>query len=427
MSIDAAVSDPIVVISSDGHASARMAEYRPYLDSRWHESFDEFVKLYEREGSRNFDAKALATRCDEQTIQEWEERVAPDRLDGFFDPAKRVHEVEREGVVGEVLFPDFGLPWEIAAPFRAAALNYPPRTPEQVDAANRAYARWLVDYCSYAPERFAGMAPISFASFRDVDPAIEQITWAADNGLKGIVLPMFNAEYPLYHLQFDRIWALLSERGMVVNAHAGISGVRQHDPFKAPLPHPAVGFPLLGTKRSAQDVLAHFIWGGVAQRFPNLKLVLTEMTTGWVISELAQMDYSYDGSYLSHGIREVMPLRPSEYFERQVYMGSSTFSRAEVGARHAVGVHKMMLGVDYPHHEGAWNGGTKDYFQATLGACEVPVEEARVLLGRTSAAVFGFDYGKLAEVAAKVGPTPDEILTPPTEDKFPRGDVQKPL
>ena len=42
------------------------------------------------------------------------------------------------------------------------------------------------------------------------------------------------------------IWALLSERKMVVNAHAGISGDRQHDPFKAPLPQPAVGFTMPG-------------------------------------------------------------------------------------------------------------------------------------------------------------------------------------
>lgn len=427
MADSAAVSERFVVVSSDGHASARMRDYRPYLESRWHEEFDEFCKLYDEIGSRNFEPRALEMRLDSESVQEWEERIQPDRLDGNYEPDKRLAEMAREGIVGEVLFPDFGLPFELNSPLRDAVLNTKPRSPEQVEAANSAYSRWLVDYCNYAPERFAGMAPVSFKAFYDVDAALSQIRWAKEAGLKGIVPPMFNADFPLYHSRFDPIWAELSELDMVVNAHAALSGVRTPDAFKAPLPHPAIGFPMLGTRRSGQELLAHFIWGGVLQRFPKLKVVLSELTSGWVISELAQMDYSYDGSYLSHDIREVMPLRPSDYYKRQVYLGSSTFSRAEVEARHRIGLGNMMLGIDYPHHEGAWNGGTKDYFQATLGAAGVPEDEARIILGRTAADVFGFDWEALAAVAAEVGPTAEEILTPPTEDKFPRGDVHKPL
>ena len=39
----------------------------------------------------------------------------------------------------------------------------------------------------------------------------------------------------------------------------------------------------------------------------------------------------------------------------------------------------MMIGVDYPHHEGMWNGGTRNYLQATFGANRVPVDEARLI------------------------------------------------
>jgi hypothetical protein len=53
--------------------------------------------------------------------------------------------------------------------------------------------------------------------------------------------------------------------------------------------------------------------------------------------------------------------------------------------------------------------------------------EARLMLGETAASVFGFDTAALAPLADKFGPTPDQILTPPTEDLFPRGDVHKPL
>jgi hypothetical protein len=120
--------------------------------------------------------------------------------------------------------------------------------------------------------------------------------------------------------------------------------------------------------------------------------------------------------------------KPSEYFRRQCFLGSSTFSQAEIAARHLIGLGQMMLGMDYPHHEGTLAaGGTTEYLRATLGAEGVPVDEARMLLGGTAIKVWDFDEAELRAVADRVGPLMDEILTPPTEDLFPRGDVHKPL
>jgi hypothetical protein len=87
----------------------------------------------------------------------------------------------------------------------------------------------------------------------------------------------------------------------------------------------------------------------------------------------------------------------------------------------------MMVGVDYPHHEGTWNGGNINYLRATFGPNDVPLAEARLMLGETAAKVFGFDLAALAPVIEQFGRTAEQILTPPTEDLFPRGDVNKPL
>jgi hypothetical protein len=89
----------------------------------------------------------------------------------------------------------------------------------------------------------------------------------------------------------------------------------------------------------------------------------------------------------------------------------------------------MMLGMDYPHHEGTWGAGpgTSSYLQATLGAAGVPIGEAEILLSRTAIEVYGFDAAALASVAGRIGPKMTDILTPPIEDKYPRGDVKKPI
>jgi hypothetical protein len=122
----------------------------------------------------------------------------------------------------------------------------------------------------------------------------------------------------------------------------------------------------------------------------------------------------------------LLPSKPSEYFQRQCFLGSSIFSRAEVAARRDIGIEKMMLGMDFPHHEGTLLQTTKEYLRATLGATHVPLEEARRLLALNAATVYGFDLDQLGSVATRIGPRPEDILTPPDRDLFPRGDVHKP-
>lgn len=120
-------------------------------------------------------------------------------------------------------------------------------------------------------------------------------------------------------------------------------------------------------------------------------------------------------------------MRPSEYWRRQCYLGSSIYSRAEVAARHRIGVDKMMIGIDFPHSEGAWRYGTRNYVKATFGAERVPADEARRMLGQTAAGVFGFDLSALDKLADRIGLDEADVLTPPDVQPQWRGDLDRPL
>ncbi|GAF47607.1 amidohydrolase family protein [Rhodococcus wratislaviensis] len=420
--------DKLMIISSDGHATARMRDYTPYLDPEFREEFGAFCDVYEEKGTHTFDEKALSGRLDPYLVDEWRENVIDaGRLEGNYDPAKRLIELDREGVAGEVLFPDFGLPFELYSPILAAQLGEPPLDDAHVNASNAAFNRWLAEFIGHAPDRLVGMANVSFT---DVDRAIAEIRWAKDAGFAGIMLPTFTDELPLWSPVYDPIWSTLEDLGLVLNSHVAISATtnRWVAP-KFPPPHPACYGPLFvaQTEFFCRQVLDHMIWGGVLERHPKLQLILTEQGSGWIPGKLEGMDYSYDGSYLRRDIRNAIKHKPSEYFARQCHIGSSLLTRREVEIRDRIGVDKMMVGVDYPHHEGTWNGGTMDYLQATLGANRVGVDDARKMLGGNAAAVFGFDAAKLAPTVERIGPTAERILTPPTQDLFPRGDVHKPL
>ena len=409
---------------------AKMADYRAYLPSRWHEEFDAFLELYREHGFVLGDRKNLAVQMDRETLDPWlRDVIDAGRLDGTSDPARRLYRMDVEGIAAEVLFPDFGLPFQLAPPQAEAALGYS-RSHEQAEAGRRAHNRWLVDFCSSAPERFVGQAILSF---QDVDSAIQEIRWAKEAGLQGVVLPAFDESLPLYDPRHDPIWRTLAELELPVNTHSGITSTttRVIPNNREAAPHVACAFTMFGEESFFRNhqVMTQMIWGGVLERHPNLKVIFTEQGSGWVVAWLKANDYKYDGSLLSHDLHEVMPHKPSEYFQRQVFLGSSIFSRSEIEDRHLIGLDKMMLGMDYPHIEGTWGtdaGGTRAYLQATLGRAEVPVAEAEMLLSGNVAKRFKFDLEKLERVRRRIGPSMSAILTSPTEDRFPRGDVNKP-
>ena len=415
-----------LLISSDGHASAKMADYRPYIPASYREEFDAFCVRYAEVGIRSSDPGALALHLDPDILELWvQNMVERDRLSGFSDPARRIEVMDEEGIAADVLFPDFGMPFQMGGPVLEFKLGHT-RTPEQQAVAAAAYNRWLADYCAYAPERFRGMAVVSFD---DHEAAVQEIRWARQAGLNGVLLPMFSEKEPLYAAKFDPIWSVLEELDMPVNSHGAMSGTSDQL-VQLPSPHPAAAIPLLMPVMFfyCHQVLNHMIWGGVFERHPNLKVVFTEQGSGWIPGSLTAMNFTWEGSYLRRDIREITPRRPSEYFARQCYVGASLFSRAEIEIRDQIGLDKIMIGTDYPHHEGTFAGaGTREYLKATLGAAHVPAGEARQLLGINAGRLWNFDLAKLQPVADKHGPLLRDILTEPQEDLFPRGDVHKPI
>jgi hypothetical protein len=136
----------------------------------------------------------------------------------------------RAGLAFEVLFPDFGLPFELYAPLLEVIHDYH-RSWEQRNVANQAYTR-------------TGEVRLAAIRVDDVEAAIEEIHWAKKNGLRGVLLPMFDDDYPIFHERYDR-WSTLEELGIPVNSHIAISGATRRLPHIPAVPHPTVAEPNL--------------------------------------------------------------------------------------------------------------------------------------------------------------------------------------
>ena len=138
-----------------------------------------------------------------------------------WDDERRNADQNADGVVGEVIFPNTVPPF-----FPSFVLFAPP--PKEDDYEHRragiqAHNRWMVDFCSRFPERRAGIGQIFL---NDIDDAIEDAKWIKEHGLRGgVLLPNIAPDVkwvrPLYHPDYDRLWAVLEDLEIPVNAHGG--------------------------------------------------------------------------------------------------------------------------------------------------------------------------------------------------------------
>ena len=380
--------DRYVVVSSDGHAGAQMHEYRDYLESKYLADFDEWAKTY---------VNPWTDLQGETAYRNW-------------DSSARLRELEDDGVVAEVLFPNTIPPF-----FPSGNLLARPPEPaeyEQRLAGLKAHNRWLADFCADTPGRRAGMAQIFL---NDVDDAVAEIEWAAKNGLfGGILLPGVPPDCrlpPLFAPDYEPIWAACVDLDMPINNHSGAAG-------PAPGPYPAaMAVFMVELSWFSHRVFWHMVLGGAFARYPRLKLVLTEQSCGWVPSVLEMLDHQYarfcdPGTSESHFGGELVKQvtePPSFYWRQNCYAGASFFRPSETPLRHEIGIGKIMWGQDYPHTEGTYPYTTEALRHSFAG---IDPDEVARMVGLNAVDVYGFDVDLLAPVAARIGPTVEEVSVP---------------
>jgi predicted TIM-barrel fold metal-dependent hydrolase len=388
--------DRMMLISSDCHAGAPTEDYHLYLESKYLPAYEDFMA----ERKVRQEAAAALTSQPLQTIKD----TLQARYEYSTQLERRLDALEHDGFVAEVLFPDGEVNNDI--PF-TGRFGVPADYPEELSKAGlRAYNRWLGEHC--APNRQIGLALIPTY---DPEYALAEVRRARAMGLLGI-MPQWdglNVDHPpLHHPSLDPVWAAAAEEGLHLHFHSG------------------TGMPARVSRRGT-DVLSELqrsceamfwsrrpLWqvilGGVAERHPNLQFVFTELWADWIPRTLESMNWLWRNQGNST-VREILPLSPSEYWERQCHVGATTASIQENLMRHELGVHKYMFGTDFPHAISPM-GGSNAFLRATVGVAGVPEAEARAMLGENAAKFYNLDVAKLAPIVDRVGPLPSQILVP---------------
>ncbi len=383
--------DRYLLISADCHGGPLPAAARDYLDPEFRADFDAWWADEDGRNRRHLEMTGMPLFGESRKEFEAQEGVA-EGLRGAYDSERRLREQDADGVVAEVIFPQGPLP------FDAGLMTYQyEQDPKYWLAGCRAHNRWLAEFCAEAPGRRAG---VGLLTVDDIDTTVKEVHWLRDHGVfGGILLPGGTGGNPPYHHpRYESLWAACAELEMPIHTHSGWTPNFGNHPG-------SLGIWLHEITWWAHRPLWFLIWSGVFERYPSLRMVFTEQRADWVIPTLADLDAQYGRAMFQH-LRATLPLKPSEYFERNCYVGASFMNDGEWETRYDVGVDRIMWGTDYPHLEGWWPH-TADRLREIFH--RVPRAEVEKMLGRTAAEVYGFDLERLLPLAAELGPPLEKI------------------
>jgi predicted TIM-barrel fold metal-dependent hydrolase len=215
---------------------------------------------------------------------------------------------------------------------------------------------------------------------------------------------------PLYDPYYDPLWKLCEDLDIPVQCHGGTG-----NPAYGALPAANLLY-ITETGFYSQRPFVHLILGGVFDRFPKLKLVLTEMGCAWIPGVVDQLDVTISsirdtGSIgeLRYTDADVLQHTATEYLRRNVWVGASQPRPADAAARAVLGEHRFMWGSDYPHDEGTYPF-TREHLRQVFH--DTPPAELQQILAGNAAELFDFDIAALQASADRYGPTVAELAEP---------------
>jgi predicted TIM-barrel fold metal-dependent hydrolase len=95
--------------------------------------------------------------------------------------------------------------------------------------------------------------------------------------------------------------------------------------------------------------LGHFIFTGILERFPKLRLAILESNAGWLPFWLGRMDDHTHGRNSVMGKSEKLRLHPSDYFMRQCMISCDSDERALKYVVDDLKGENIVWNTDYPH------------------------------------------------------------------------------
>ena len=253
-----------------------------------------------------------------------------------YEPDIRVKFQKEANVKAEILYPSYLLVIMRSKHFEA------------LKACAEVYNDWLREFFSHDPARLIGIGVIPLV---DVDWAIKEMERCIKMGFRGVAVNCRapQGSTPYRDKMYDPFWARAAEMGVPVTLHSITGWVP--DPL-----HPHTPEEFGEAPRTALDIYheiqgtlaADFIFGGIFDRHPSLKIICSEFELSWMNYFLWRIDM------LQTSFAKRLPLpklelpKASDYVRQRTWHGWIDDGHG-AQAVETLGADRVLWGSDFPH------------------------------------------------------------------------------
>ena len=296
-------------------------------------------------------------------------------IDAFFDPEPRLELMKEMGIDRTLLWPT------LASALEERLADDPEAACVVIHALNSwMHEHWTFNYSD-------ALYPTPIISLAILDRALEELEFVHERGAKIFLIrvapvPTWKGRRSFALPEFDPFWERVQELDIVVGMHSGDPGYHRYinewegfgDSEMSIDRHarrPSPGFLALSSQKdSLVDAMASIIGHGLATRFPRLKFLPVEFSSGWIRPFYAKLER------LAEEAPALFDENPVEVFVRNVWVHAFHEPNPQGLIDIGIPVDHIMFGSDFPHPE-----GMADPLAYSEVVKDMPLEDQAMIMG----------------------------------------------
>ncbi|SHN45263.1 amidohydrolase family protein [Cryptosporangium aurantiacum] len=307
-----------------------------------------------------YDGKKFASSGLSAVVGKSKEEFSPEPLPysemapGCYDATARIADMNQAGILASLCFPTVT---------RFCGQLFSEASDREFGfTCLQAYNDWMIEeWCGAAPGRYIPLILIPLWDPKLAAKEMERCaakgatTFAFSENTEPLGLPTIHDK----NRYWDPVFAAANELRMVASMHVGSSSqlpqITKDAPFMANL--------AWGATRTSGTMLA-WLFSGLFQRFPNLKIALSEGNIGWMPYFLERAEQVYDKQryWVQRGVTfsdhagtdvDLSELNIRQLFRDHVY-GCFIEDQHGVDSIDVIGEDNIMCETDYPHSDSTW-------------------------------------------------------------------------
>lgn len=391
------------LISVDDHVIEPPNVWQDRVPARYREAAPQMVTKDDGEYWL-YDGKLLPTAGLSAVAGKSREEFSPDPVKygdmrpGCYDSKARLADMDRAGILASMCFPSF--------PRFCGQVFWEAQDKDLAELCVRAYNDWMIEeWCGDAPGRYI---PCIIIPLWDPAKAAREIERCAARGAHAVTFsenPYFLGLPTVFDpaRYWDPVFAAAAAADVVVCMHVGSSSnvpeITPDTPFIVNMSW------MIGMRTSA--ALLSWLFSGLFERMPNLKIALSEGGIGWIPYFVQRAQQVVDNQHAwiadtrrtlghtpdAHKLKEGLGfelhldgLDLRQLLREHVY-GCFIDDPVGVHCIDFLGVDNVMAETDYPHSDSSWPDSI-ELMQAQLA--HLPVDDQVKVLRANAERVFHF-------------------------------------